>query len=69
MSSRRVQFHRQLAVPFSSCLSFLGVPGEVFASVEKALDERTIGHNPERLSLMKASSNTRFREEIVSRVP
>lgn len=30
-----------------------GVPGEQFAEVEKALDERTIGHNPERLSLMK----------------
>ena len=27
----------------------------MFASPEKALDERTIGHNPERLSLMKAS--------------
>ena len=30
-----------------------GVPGEVFADVNKALDERTIGHNPERLCLMK----------------
>lgn len=30
-----------------------GVPGEQFADVDKALDERTIGHNPERLSLMK----------------
>ena len=27
----------------------------MFASPDKALDERTIGHNPERLSLMKAS--------------
>eukprot|EP00803_Ostreobium_quekettii_P003798 evm.model.scf_1142EXC.6 EVM.evm.TU.scf_1142EXC.6 scf_1142EXC:41238-47548(-) len=33
--------------------SMTGVPGEVFASVDKALDERTIGHNPERLSLLK----------------
>eukprot|EP01024_Parvocaulis_polyphysoides_P010314 TRINITY_DN13462_c0_g1_i4.p1 TRINITY_DN13462_c0_g1~~TRINITY_DN13462_c0_g1_i4.p1 ORF type:complete len:655 (-),score=114.00 TRINITY_DN13462_c0_g1_i4:290-2254(-) len=30
-----------------------GVPGEVFASVDRALDERTIGHNPERLNLLK----------------
>jgi len=30
-----------------------GIPGEVFATIEKALDERTIGHNPERLCLMK----------------
>lgn len=30
-----------------------GVSGEVFASVDKALDERTIGHNPERLCLLK----------------
>ena len=27
--------------------------GEIFATVDRALDERTIGHNPERLSLMK----------------
>lgn len=27
--------------------------GEAFAEVEKALDERTIGHNPERLSTLK----------------
>lgn len=33
--------------------AFTGVPGEQFATVEKALDERTIGHNPERLSLLK----------------
>ena len=31
----------------------LGVSGEAFADVDKALDERTIGHNPERLCLMK----------------
>ncbi len=30
-----------------------GISGEVFADVEKALDERTIGHNPERLCLLK----------------
>ncbi|CAG9460980.1 unnamed protein product [Pedinophyceae sp. YPF-701] len=30
-----------------------GLPGEMFASVDKALDERTIGHNPERLNLLK----------------
>lgn len=32
---------------------FSGVPGELFADVDKALDERTIGHNPERLSTLK----------------
>ena len=31
------------------------MPGQQFASVDKALDERTIGHNPERLCLMKVS--------------
>lgn len=30
-----------------------GIPGEEFATVEKALDERTVGHNPERLCLLK----------------
>ena len=30
-----------------------GAPGSLFASVEKALDERTVGHNPERLCLLK----------------
>ncbi|KAG1664077.1 hypothetical protein FOA52_011434 [Chlamydomonas sp. UWO 241] len=30
-----------------------GCWGEQFASIDKALDERTIGHNPERLNLMK----------------
>jgi hypothetical protein len=34
------------------CLS-AGVSGEMFATIERALDERTIGHNPERLNLMK----------------
>ncbi|GLC45319.1 hypothetical protein PLESTB_000309300 [Pleodorina starrii] len=33
--------------------SFSGLPGEAFATIDKALDERTIGHNPERLNLMK----------------
>uniref|UniRef100_A0A7R9YVB8 Starch synthase, chloroplastic/amyloplastic n=1 Tax=Chlamydomonas euryale TaxID=1486919 RepID=A0A7R9YVB8_9CHLO len=30
-----------------------GMYGEAFATIDKALDERTIGHNPERLNLMK----------------
>ena len=30
-----------------------GVNGEKFNVIEKALDERTIGHNPERMCLMK----------------
>ena len=30
-----------------------GVSGSAFADVGRALDERTIGHNPERLCLMK----------------
>ena len=30
-----------------------GYDGSVFLQIDKALDERTIGHNPERLSLMK----------------
>lgn len=33
--------------------TFTGVPGETFATIDRALDERTIGHNPERLNLMK----------------
>lgn len=32
---------------------FTGIPGEQFATIDRALDERTIGHNPERLNLMK----------------
>ena len=32
-----------------------GMNGQAFADVNKALDERTIGHNPERLCLMKVS--------------
>ena len=30
-----------------------GVDGEAYNVVEKALDERTIGHNPERMCLLK----------------
>jgi len=30
-----------------------GVSGELFSTIDKALDERTIGHNPERLCLLK----------------
>ena len=30
-----------------------GIPGAQYADVDKALDERTIGHNPERLSLLQ----------------
>lgn len=30
-----------------------GVSGDLFKSIDKALDERTIGHNPERLCLLK----------------
>jgi len=33
--------------------AFTGVSGAQFATVDKALDERTIGHNPERLSLLQ----------------
>lgn len=34
-------------------LSAAGVSGAEFATMDKALDERTIGHNPERLSLLQ----------------
>ena len=30
-----------------------GVDGSAFATIDRALDERTIGHNPERLCLLK----------------
>lgn len=39
--------------------AFTGVPGENFAAIDRALDERTIGHNPERLNLMKARMRAR----------
>ncbi|KAL3644272.1 hypothetical protein CASFOL_012204 [Castilleja foliolosa] len=32
-----------------------GLDGSLYATEEKAVDERTIGHNPERLSLLKGS--------------
>jgi starch synthase len=35
------------------CRSTAESAGELFADINKALDERTIGHNPERLNLMK----------------
>lgn len=34
-------------------LSKCGLDGSVYATVDKAIDDRTIGHNPERLSLLK----------------
>ena len=34
-------------------LSFTGLDGTLFATMDRALDPRTIGHNPERLSLLK----------------
>ena len=30
-----------------------GVSGDAFMHIDRALDERTIGHNPERLCLLK----------------
>lgn len=55
-----VTFHYMLPVPLCAVCTFLvcpaGIDGEVFATIERALDERTIGHNPERLNLMKVRS-------------
>lgn len=34
-------------------LAVCGLDGSVYSSIDKALDDRTIGHNPERLSLLK----------------
>ncbi|KAL6575288.1 hypothetical protein OROMI_012573 [Orobanche minor] len=34
-------------------LSKCGLDGSTYATEEKAMDERTVGHNPERLSLLK----------------
>ncbi|XP_030493167.2 uncharacterized protein LOC115709252 isoform X2 [Cannabis sativa] len=34
-------------------LSKSGLDGSLYATIDKAVDERTIGHNPERLSLLK----------------
>ncbi|KAM7469150.1 hypothetical protein LguiA_007333 [Lonicera macranthoides] len=42
-------------------LSKCGLDGSIYATAEKAIDDRTIGHNPERLSLLKGGivySNT-----------
>ncbi|KAH9305384.1 hypothetical protein KI387_009788, partial [Taxus chinensis] len=34
-------------------LTMCGLDGSVYSTIDKALDDRTIGHNPERLSLLK----------------
>ncbi|MCO5576408.1 hypothetical protein L7F22_030218 [Adiantum nelumboides] len=34
-------------------LSMCGLDGPAYCTIEKAVDDRTIGHNPERLSLLK----------------
>ncbi|KAI5067008.1 hypothetical protein GOP47_0017536 [Adiantum capillus-veneris] len=34
-------------------LSMCGLDGPAYGTIEKAIDDRTIGHNPERLSLLK----------------
>ncbi|XP_009345338.1 glycogen synthase isoform X2 [Pyrus x bretschneideri] len=34
-------------------LSMCGLDGSLYANFEKAIDDRTVGHNPERLSLLK----------------
>jgi len=34
-----------------------GVEGELFNTLERAMDERTIGHNPERMCLLKGGIN------------
>ncbi|KAF8400126.1 hypothetical protein HHK36_013422 [Tetracentron sinense] len=34
-------------------LSMCGLDGSGYATIDKAIDDRTIGHNPERLSLLK----------------
>ncbi|CAM6082288.1 unnamed protein product [Calypogeia fissa] len=34
-------------------ISMCGLDGSAYSSIDKAVDERTIGHNPERLSLLK----------------
>lgn len=34
-------------------LNICGLDGSVYSTIDKALDDRTIGHNPERLSLLK----------------
>lgn len=34
-------------------LSKFGLDGSAYATEDKAVDDRTVGHNPERLSLLK----------------
>ncbi|CAK9864807.1 unnamed protein product [Sphagnum jensenii] len=36
-------------------LDMCGLDGQSYRSIEKAIDERTVGHNPERLSLLKGA--------------
>jgi len=43
-----------------------GFPGEHFATIDRALDERTIGHNPERLNLLKGGINYATKVTTVS---
>lgn len=47
----------RMPTPFHPCrqdeFAATGVSGEMYATIDKALDERTIGHNPERLCLLK----------------
>ena len=40
-------------------LHHAGLSEDAFATVDRALNERTIGHNPERLSLMKGGHDVR----------
>jgi starch synthase len=42
-----------------------GIDGEQFATIERALDERTIGHNPERLNLMKVTAAVTIRSQYM----
>ena len=58
-----------------SC-SAQGVPGEPYNVGEKAMDERTIGHNPERMSLLKggivyanAVTTVRLRASLRTKLP
>lgn len=39
-----------------------GIHGDLFASIDKALDDRTIGHNPERLNMLKVLATYTFWE-------
>lgn len=42
-----------LPAPLQDEFAATGLDGAALASVDKALDERTVGHNPERLCLLK----------------